>query len=327
MTPREIILANVEHTPAPRPGLTYTREGKINDTVTGGPGHPGGYEPKRWVEGDFEYYDDMWGNLWRRMKDGCLGGEVFRPVIEDWEHADNFEMPVYDRDRAAEKFREGFARDAAGERFRIANLPGWIFAQARYIRRLDNYLMDMALYPEELHALHRRMAVLYETVILAAADAGADAIFFCEDMGTQKGLLFSPAMWDEYFRELYTRLFGLVHERGMKVFMHSCGCNREIVEPLLTAGVDCFQFDQPTLYDFPTLSEQLRRHRAALWSPVDIQKIMPTGDRALIEAGAQAMFDAFRGSLIFKNYGDLRGIGVKPEWDDWAYEKAASFRY
>jgi hypothetical protein len=53
---------------------------------------------------------------------------------------------------------------------------------------------------------------------------------------------------------------------------------------------------------------------------VDIQKILPTGDRALIEAGAREMVDIFAGGLICKNYLDLAGIGVRPEWDQWAYE-------
>ena len=164
-------------------------------------------------------------------------------------------------------------------------------------------------------------------LILAAGDAGADAIFFCEDMGTQTGLLFSPAMWDDYFRELYTRLFSIAHDCNMQVFMHSCGCNREILEPLLEAGVNCFQFDQPTLYDYQDLPALLKKYKAALWSPVDIQHIMPTGNRELIEKGAQDMFDAFQGGLILKNYPDLNGIGVKEEWDDWAYQKALSFKY
>ena len=326
MTSREIIYANIRHTDAPRPGLTFDR-GRANDTIGGGPGYPEGYTPKRWIEGEFEYYDDMWGNIWRRMKDGCLGGEVHVPIIPEWEKADQFVLPHFDRAKAAENFRNGFARDESGERFKIANLPGWIFAQARYIRKLENYLMDMALYPEELYDLHAKLATVYETVIRAAGDAGADAIFFCEDMGTQTGLLFSPAMWDDYFRELYTRLFGIAHECNMQVFMHSCGCNREILEPLLEAGVNCFQFDQPTLYDYQDLPALLKKYKAALWSPVDIQHIMPTGNRELIEKGAQDMFDAFQGGLILKNYPDLNGIGVKEEWDDWAYQKAISFRY
>jgi len=32
------------------------------------------------------------------------------------------------------------------------------------------------------------------------------------------------------------------------------------------------------------------------------------------------MVDIFEGGLICKNYLDLPGIGVRPEWDQWAYE-------
>jgi hypothetical protein len=58
-----------------------------------------------------------------------------------------------------------------------------------------------------------------------------------------------------------------------------------------------------------------------LWAPVDIQKVLPTGDKALIEHEVGLMLDLFGGSLIFKNYPDLPGIGVKQEWDQWAYER------
>jgi hypothetical protein len=54
------------------------------------------------------------------------------------------------------------------------------------------------------------------------------------------------------------------------------------VAHLLGAVVEVFQVDQPALFDMPKL--------AALWSPVDIQKILPTGDRDLIEAGARWIF-------------------------------------
>jgi hypothetical protein len=71
----------------------------------------------------------------------------------------------------------------------------------------------------------------------------------------------------------------------------------------------------------PELAALLRKHKAALWAPVDIQKIMPTGDKALIEKGVDDMFEIFNGLLIFKNYPDLKGIGVSEEWDMWAYNR------
>lgn len=58
-----------------------------------------------------------------------------------------------------------------------------------------------------------------------------------------------------------------------------------------------------------------------MWSPVDIQKILPTGDRGQIEAFARELIDTFQGHLILKNYSDLHGIGVAEEWDEWAYQE------
>ena len=278
---------------------------------------PKGYVQRRWVEGQLEYYDDEWGNLWRRMKDGSAKGEVFKPAITDWSQLDDFRVPDYSHPDCAAAMNALFSQPT--DKFRIAHIGGWIFDNARYLRKMEIYFCDMALYPQELKRLHRLVEGVYEFKIHQAGRAGADGIMIGEDMGTQTGLLFSPAMFREYFKDQYTRLMSIAHDYGMKVLMHSCGQNWAIVPDLLDAGVDAFQFDQPALYDMPRLAALLRERKAALWSPVDIQKILPTGDRALIEAGAREMYDIFQGGLICKNYPDLRGIGVEEEWDMWAY--------
>jgi hypothetical protein len=317
MTPREIILANIEWNGAPRAGLTFDGN-RINDMVSAGLLAPIGYQQKRWVDGNREFYDDEWGNLWCRMVNGCLKGEVCKPAISDWSQLKDFRAPRYDRQACVEHLRKAFGEFP--DRFKVAGIGGWIFDNARYLRKMEVYFADMALYPDELKRMHRMVAGVYEQKIHAAGESDADGIAIGEDMGTQKGLLFSPAMWREYFADEYARLFSIAHEYGLKVLMHSCGKNWEIVTDLLEAGVDCFQFDQPTIYDMPRLAETLKAHRAALWSPVDIQKILPTGDRKLIEEGAREMCRIFKGGLICKNYPDLPGIGVRPEWDQWAYE-------
>ncbi|MFA6290787.1 MAG: uroporphyrinogen decarboxylase family protein [Victivallales bacterium] len=317
MNSKEIIYANLHHCNPPRPGLTFEND-RTNDMAGGGPGLPKGYVQKRWTEGQLEYYDDMWGNIWARMTDGSAAGEIFRPVIEDWSQLKDLVVPHYDFDETVKSFRQAFLHKS--DKFKMAWMPGWVFASSHYLRKMENYLMGMLLHPEEVEILHEKVAGVFEEVIRAAGKAGAEGIMFCEDMGTQNGLLFSPQLWQEYFGALYARLFGIARECGMKVFMHSCGQNREILEPLLKAGVNCFQFDQPTVYDMTDLAQLLKKHRAALWSPIDIQKILPTGNRQIIERGVDEMFEHFEGFVIFKNYPDLKGIGVDPEWDNWAYK-------
>jgi uroporphyrinogen-III decarboxylase len=212
------------------------------------------------------------------------------------------------------------AFSSAGDKFKMAFLGGWIFDNARYLRNMAAYFYDMAANPEEVQSLHQIIAAVYEQKIHLAGQAKADGIFIAEDMGTQTGLLFSPKMFRFYFKEMYTRLFGLAHDYGMKVIMHSCGQNRIILPDLLEAGVDVFQFDQPTLYNMPDLAVLLREHKVALFSPVDIQRILPTGDRTIIQTGARELVDTFWGGLLCKNYMDLPGIGVEETWDDWAYQ-------
>jgi hypothetical protein len=317
MTHREIFRANIEHASPPRPGIAFTGN-RVNDTVACGVFIVEKFKEKRWVDGEFEYYDDAWGNVWARMVGGCHGGEVVKPAIANWKELDGYRIPRIHFANAVAKCRNAFA--SAPDKFRIASIP-WVFSSARYLRTVEGYMMDMAADPDELKRLHSKILPVFESCIRVAAEAGADAIFYCEDMGTQNDLLFSPEMWDEYFSEMYRRLFAMAHESGLKVIQHSCGKNDKILERLLRAGVNCFQFDQPTIYDPAFLVPLLKKYMAGLYSPIDIQKILPTGDRKVIEEGVDFMFKHYSGFLMFKDYGDLHGIGVKPEWDNWAYEK------
>lgn len=324
MTSRETICANLDHTGADRPGLNFDN-GRADDMNLVWAGFPDGYVQKRWREGNREFYDDMWGNLWVRMDEGPIKGEILRPVISDWSELEDFIAPVFNVDKTADVLKAGFALDATGERYRVAGIGGWIFDNARYLRKLEVYLLDMALYPDELHLLHEKVAPVYEQLILAAAKAGAEAIHIGEDMGTQSGLLFSPEMFRDYFKPMYGRLMGMARELGMKVLLHSCGQNRAILDDLIDCGVSAFQFDQPTVYDMDELAALFRRRKVALWSPIDIQKVLPTADKDYIRTEAKRMCRIFDGCLIVKNYPDLPGIGVKPQWDHWGYEAVLEY--
>ncbi len=316
MLSKEIILANINHQPSPRPGMDFTN-GRLNDFVYG-EFQTGGFSQKRWVEGNIEYYTDCWGNIWKRMVGGSVKGEIFKPAIEDWKDLDELEMPDYTSPDSLTEAQQKFLQQP--DKFKLVNVEGWVFDQARYLRNMDVYFMDMGLYPDEVQKLNNRVAAVYEQKIHLAGKIKADGILLAEDLGTQTGLLFSPKMFRFYFKDLYTRLFSIAHEYGMKVFMHSCGKNWAILPDLLDAGVDVFQFDQPTVYDMPALDALLKERKAALFSPIDIQKILPTGDQGLIEQGASEMVEIFYGNLICKNYLDLPGIGVEETWDNWGYQ-------
>lgn len=316
MTSREIVFRNLEHKDPPRPAFAYSGE-RCNDFASAGVAPPENWGQKRWIEGNVEYYNDEWGNLWHRFVGGSVKGEILQPVLQDWEDLETLECPDYDNPALYERAKTVFA--ASDDRFRLLSIGGWVFDNARYLRKLEVYLMDLIEHPDKVRRLNDKVAAAYEAKIYWAGRCGADGIFIGEDWGTQTGPLIGPEMWRSVFKSTYKRLLDQAHSYGLKVFMHSCGYNWQLLDDLIDVGIDCFQFDQPAAYDLPALAAKFRERGVSLFAPVDIQKILPTGDRHLIETEARRMVDLFRGMLIVKDYPDLPGIGVDPEWDDWAY--------
>ena len=315
LTSREIIVQNIECRCEERIGLNFDRD-RRNDFA--GAGINRGFRPEIRVEGNIEYSTYEWGNVWHRILGLSQGGEVFKPILESWDQLDALKLP--DLDNPA--YYQG-ARDLAAsgtDKFKLGWLPGWPFATCRYMRKMEIYFMDLIEHRPHIDVLHDRVTSLFERVIARYGEAGMDGIMFCEDLGIQDRTLMSPDMWRDIFRPLYERLTSRAHRHGMKVIQHSCGYNWLLVDDLCEAGIDCLQFDQPAVYDQPGLAEKLRRHGVGLYAPCDIQKVLPTGDRALIERETRRLVETFRGGFIAKNYPDLGGIGVKPEWDQWAYE-------
>lgn len=315
MTSREIIKANIECRCDGRIGFNFDG-GRLNDLSGAGIAHP--FQPRKWEEGQYEFSTDVWGNTWHRIKGLSQGGEVHTPVIADWSDLDRLVLPDYDNPAYYDAARR--LADSDATRFRIGWMPGWPFATCRYMRKMEIYFMDLIAERERIDILHDRVTSLFERVIDCYGEIGMDGIMYCEDLGTQDRLLMSPDMWRDVFRPLYERLTHRAHRHGMKVIQHSCGYNWLLVDDLCEAGVDCLQFDQPAVYDQPALAAKLRKHKVGLFAPCDIQKVLPTGDRAFIEAETGRLVRTFRGGLIAKNYSDLHGIGVKPEWDRWAYD-------
>jgi len=322
MTSREIIIRNLTFQNPARIGMCFTfAEGVMNDFCGSGLGPSATWKRRQWTEGEFEYHDDEWGNIWYRVQGKSAGGEIFQPALQDWAMLKDLRIPDFAEPSRYQAITEEFAKDP--DRYHLGSLPGFPFAICRYLRKMEVYFQDLLLERDHIDELHDKVTSLLEAMIRQYGRTGADGFIFCEDWGTQERLLVSPAMWREIYKPLYRKLCRAARESNLHVLMHSCGYNWEILDDLAEVGVNCVQFDQPNLYGLERLAEKLQRNKVCLFSPVDIQTVLPTGDRKLIESTAATMARLFSGShggFMAKNYSDLSGIGVKPEWNQWAYD-------
>ena len=190
----------------------------------------------------------------------------------------------------------------------------------RDLRRIDNMLMDTVLEPEMVEKLLEKIQELASQIIGKAASIGFDGVIVYDDWGTQHQLLMNPVQWRKTFKPVYAKLASETHKLGMKFFVHSCGYVYEIIEDLIQAGVDVLQFDQPELVGIEKLADEFGG-RVTFWCPVDIQMVMATGDREIIQANAEKMvkhFGKFGGGFIAKDYPQWEEINIKDEWAEWA---------
>lgn len=322
MTPREIIKRIVDHDNPPRFGydfndytdFTFVSPRRQINRPENPYAHWGDYPELREISGfKGETYRDFYGNIYGRF-DGKTKGECVYGAIQDWDDY-VYPSPEYDFTYREELLK----RDLFKEEKYVVTTGRALFSSLRDARLISNALMDTVEYPDEVKAFVEKIASEEVAVIKSIAGCGIDAWMIWDDMGMQDTTFMSPATFRELFKPAYKMLCDALHEAGMKFIMHSCGYNYGLMEDLIDAGVDIFQFDQPDAYPAEVLAKEFA-HRVTFFSPIDVQKVLPTGNRELIEKRAKEMCDLFReagGGWIAKDYPAYGDIGVDPEWAMW----------
>ncbi len=95
-------------------------------------------------------------------------------------------------------------------------------------------------------------------------------------MGTQRGLMFSPAQWRRFFKPGQKRMYDRIRAAGKVVYLHSCGNVEPIVGELIDMGVNMLQPIQPEAMDIFALKRQYGKH-ICFAGGVSTQQTLPYG--------------------------------------------------
>jgi uroporphyrinogen decarboxylase len=116
-----------------------------------------------------------------------------------------------------------------------------LFTRPGILRNMENMLVDMIERPEIAHFLFRKFTDFYSEDIARALEATSRGFdIYCEwsDYGTQRALLMSVPMFQEFVAPYLKRLVDLCHSAGVKFMAHSCGAIRPLIPDLIALGVD-----------------------------------------------------------------------------------------
>ncbi len=116
-----------------------------------------------------------------------------------------------------------------------------IFYYHNMLRGLEQSLMDPLLHPEFTHYLIRRISDFfteYHRRCFEAARGLIDITEVTDDWGSQKGLLTSPTIFEEFYRTPTQRAIDLAKSYGIIVFHHDDGDMRPLLPALVEMGID-----------------------------------------------------------------------------------------
>lgn len=117
-----------------------------------------------------------------------------------------------------------------------------LFEWGTFLRRIDNFLMDLLLEPEKVEALldalmEKHLATL-KKVCEAVGDI-VDVVRFGDDLGTDTGPFMQPELYRTLFKPRHRKLCDYVRSHSsMHTFLHSCGSIDLLIPDLIEAGFE-----------------------------------------------------------------------------------------
>lgn len=164
------------------------------------------------------------------------------------------------------------------------------------IRGTEQMLVDLIAEPElARYILYRLQEFSHEHTrrILEAGQGRITISQVTDDFGSQNGLLFSETMIDSYLREYYDQNIALVKRYGAKVFHHDDGAMTSLLPWLMERGIEILNPLQWHLPNFD-LNEVKRLYggRLCFHGGIDNQYVLPFGTEAEVRQEVRSVMDA-----------------------------------
>ena len=133
---------------------------------------------------------------------------------------------------------------ASTDRALVVAATGKLFEWGTFLRRMDNFLMDLVQAPAEverfLDALLERQLPVLEKLCQAVGDL-VDVIRFGDDLGMDSGPLLSPKIYRRIFKPRHKLLCDTVRKHtDVPILLHSCGSIYSLLPDLIEAGFQAF---------------------------------------------------------------------------------------
>jgi uroporphyrinogen decarboxylase len=227
-------------------------------------------------------YTDEWGIGWRPCAYQTPFGQGFYTEVASHPLAADKAIDTY---RPPDPNRPELYTDAQkllaqykDEYFIAGVTVTTIFETAWALRGLSQLMIDFVADPDRAH---RILDIPYQYHLAAAkrlVAMGVDMIWTGDDVGSQSGMMISPAHWRTFLKPRMAHFVAELKTMSpkVKVAYHCDGDLRAIIPELIEIGVDVLNPIQPACMD-PAEIKQLYGDRLCFWGSLDEQHTLPFG--------------------------------------------------
>jgi len=182
-----------------------------------------------------------------------------------------------------------------------------LFEWGTFLRRMDNFLMDLAAEPEQverlLDALMEQHLKTLDQVCRAVGDV-VDLIRFGDDLGTLSGPFMSVKTYRRLFKPRHQQLCDFVKRNSrMHTFLHSCGSIHALLPDLIEAGIEVINPVQTNCRNMEPerLKADFGKDITFWGGGCDTRSVLPTGTPAEVKEDVKRRMDVLApgGGFVF----------------------------
>jgi len=136
-----------------------------------------------------------------------------------------------------------------------------LFEWGTFLRRIDNFLMDLVTDQIKVHALMDALMEIHLNTLNKVCQAVGDivdVVKFGDDLGMDSGPFMSPEIYRKLFKPRHKILCDYVKQHSrMRTYLHSCGSIYKLIPDLIESGFEVFNPVQTNCADMEP--ERLKR--------------------------------------------------------------------
>ncbi len=234
-------------------------------------GAPGPFKNTAYLESIKARYDEL-------TPDVLLDEEFFFPAADqEWSNV-----------------KKALEHHKKRDRFCYMQTPGF-FEFFNAVFGIENQLMYLILYRDELAELYSRQADWLIGFVDCCLELGVDCVHISDDWGSQRELMFSPELWRELIKPNLKRVVDYVHSKGGLVSLHSDGCIKAITDDLAELGLDMLHpWQESAGMSYDTYLEKYA-DKFAILGGVCVQTVLGLVTKEKLESEIRRVFDILKG--------------------------------